>query len=169
MLDTNIILKYNSADADLLQKTRVEAKQALRLVRAKLQKGAYETMGFFYTIESVLPRDFIVLLFEWLRPEIWNRLKPTDVNLADFCGFLRCELKMRLIGMSASELKMHGVKKDDVAKFTKFRKRMTYADVPVFRKNKGVDGVAHPAFSFDPLMDRAIASLNTHWSEMFFV
>ena len=89
-------------------------------------------------------------------------------SLGDIREFIRCELRMRVYEISASDMCNFGVSKNSFGKYKAVRSVMTKADVPPSVR-KVIHGSSQiPAFSFDPIMDKAIRACTDEW-KMFFV
>ena len=168
----DLTLSYNSSDIVLLEKTKEGALQALSSTRDKLNKGATESLSAIDCFAAVLPREVIVQFFRWIRAIPRNscsKLRP-EVNFADFCTFMRCELKMRICGISSHDLKSHGCNAIDFEIYEHFCKAITFADKPAYKRPSKNESAGNlPAFTFDPIMKNVKEILNQEWSRMFFV
>ena len=168
----DLTLNYNSSDILLLEKTKQGALQALSSTRDKLNKISTESLSAIDCFAAALPREVIVKLFQWLRAipkNAYQRSRP-EVNFADYCIFMRLELKMRIYGISSHDLKFHNCNATEFEIYERFRKAMAFADKPAYKRPPLSESAGSlPAFTFDPIMKDVKEILNREWSRMFFV
>ena len=93
--------------------------------------------------------------------------------ISDIVEFIRCELLMRALKTSATDLaKCRAVSEASLAGFNRVRKAMTKADRPASRRpppNPQVRAAWLPSFTFDPITHQAIMVCNTHWILIHFL
>ena len=88
----------------------------------------------------------------------------------DIISFFRCELRMRYHNCSAEMLdqSLLRVPQSEQEGFRVVRKALTAADMPASAR-KVLAGAQAPAYSFDPLIQKGIGSLNDEWTNFYFV
>ena len=98
-------LEYNSTDKWLLQQATTEIKHILHKARIKLfeaDNGQAINQGSAFA--AVLPYQFLNIFYNWLKTSV-KPANPSQTQCSSFtfrnlCVFLRCEFKMRLLGIS---------------------------------------------------------------------
>ena len=183
-------LKYDPADAHLLHKAKLEIKNSLSQIRKTVFGfDSCQAITPFVAFAGVLPELFLRSFVKWLKTGQDVMSSDTDrplrtsarvnrndewqeenciITFEEIIEFIRCELKMRVLKISAAELKRCNVPSDSLAGFTKIRKAMTKADMPASKRS--VPGGSNlPAFTFDPILNEGIRACNDHWRDTFFL
>lgn len=185
-----IKLVHNAADSLLLEKAKVEIAHSLTQIRRKVFRSSTgQEMTPVAAFAGAMPKAFLEIFVKWLktgdlvhsnggassprrtspRRAATPPAKPT-ISFADLVEFLRCELLMRVLTISATELPRCKVPEDTIAAFMKVRKAMTKADRPASERPPVTEGVPSPeAMTFDPIMDEVILAMNTEWRDIYFV
>ena len=131
-------LLHNPTDEMLLEKWRVESKNALNNIRSTLQIDKDTQIDAAAALAAVTPRHYIELLQRYLLTTI-EPGESTTWTFKDLGSFLRCEVLMRLYSTSESELSCFGVSEEVIAEYKKVRLALTKADKPA-SKRKVFDG-----------------------------
>ena len=123
-------LEYNAIDHTLLTKAKAEMENTLAQVRMKLFKSNNkQTIGPGEAFAGALPPDFFKHFDTWMKTAHSNDSSATaPYSFGDICEFLRCEIKMRTFGVSASAMQDFGVSKDSYERYCCVRSCMTKAD-----------------------------------------
>lgn len=169
-------LKYNTCDDLLLNKSRMEAKQALHKVRHKLrslktlrQVGPEEKLKLdaFDAFAGALPLQFLLLFKKWLCTG--TDRNAVNVSLDDLVGWLRCELIMRIFNGSSQDLEWWGAAETDRNRYKRVRLAMTKADRPVSKREVLYGTARAMPGTFDPINIELEQACCKEWIDMFFV
>ena len=190
LAEDQLQLKYNSVDATLLQKGTAEIKHSLTQIRHHVfASDDRQKIDPLVAFAGALPEQFFKIFMKWLKSGEDNdsstsprrtsprRETPTrpypQVSFSDIVEYIRCELIMRVLKTSATELaRCHAVSAASLAGFLRVRKAMTKADRPASRRpppNPEVKSAWLPSFTFDPIIYEAIMVCNTHWILIHFL
>ena len=172
-----INLEYNYADSILLPKSKAEVKHSLKSLRSKLKLPSHHKIDAVEAFAGAMPEEFLSKLFEWLKA---GQAASQDklVSFVDIIEFIRCEIILRIFGVSSSELTKLGVTEDQFKRYKRVHAAMKAADMPAAKRhavtvaNKSDNDLvtAGPApNTFDPIMQEVLDAMNNEWAKNFFV
>ena len=187
-------LDYNGVDSMLIDEATAEREQSLNKVRVKLFKtDKNQSISPAQALTSVLTFGWIVAFHNYLKAGLSGKFKSkcclaficdelvsnhitygrhveADLDVQRYNIFFRCNLRMRYHNCSAEMLgqSLLKVPQSEQTGFRVVRNALTAADVPASAR-KVTAGAQAPAFSFDPLIQEGISSLNKEWTGLYFV
>eukprot|EP00984_Skeletonema_dohrnii_P012471 scaffold5064_cov67-Skeletonema_dohrnii-CCMP3373.AAC.1 len=116
MPSNNFKLKYNFADGILLSKTQAEVQHSLTVLRHKLRLPDDFKLDAVDAFAGAMPEAFLKSLFKWLKEGQGSPREPL-VSFVDIIEFIRCDVILRLFGVSSSELSTFGVTADQLKRY----------------------------------------------------
>ena len=169
--DQPFSLRYNTIDRILFDKAKTEFKRSMTIIEADLNdRGGSSKVTPFTAFASVCPEEFFVLFRSWLKHGVPKK-KSNNTNLpiclADMCEFWRCEIIMMSLELSAVSLRQK-VSENEYNTYMKIKEMMSIADKPASSRKSEIGVASLPPFSFDPIIDDLVLSLNRLWSRQFF-
>ena len=143
----------------------------MTIIEADLNdRGGSSTVTPFTAFASVCPEEFFVLFRKWLKHGV-SKMTSNSNNLpfclGDICEFWRCEIIMMSLELSAVSLRQK-VSENEYSTYIKMKEIMSNADKPASSRKSEIRVAALPPFSFDPIIDDLILSLNRLWIRQFF-
>jgi hypothetical protein len=121
---------------------------------------------------AALPYQFLNIFSKWLKAGSKTGTPNPTLPLITFgnmCVFVRCECKMKVLGIAESSLEQFGIPSDEAMQYKVIHGAMTKADKPASH-HKVIQGGAHlPACSFDPLIMDAFEACSKDWTKLCFV
>ncbi|KAL7459526.1 hypothetical protein ACHAWC_011246 [Mediolabrus comicus] len=174
-------LKYNHVDSILFTKVKDEVQHSLSQLRTKLQLRPEDGIDYVAAFAGAMPEDYMRKLFQWMKAAQLEPQSAADYDLASFADiieFIRCEIALRLYGISSRELEFFGLSDDTIERYERVHDAMKAADMPaakrhamkVQRCSDTMVAAAGPAAeSFDPIMSELVDALNKEWGKIFFV
>ena len=110
-------LEFNSTDAMFLEKAKIEVKQSLHQTRLKLfESDTGQPIDAGAALAASIPRGFLEAFHQYLETSLKKDESP-DWYFVDLIEFIRCEVMMKLFGLSAKELPDFGLSKNDYESF----------------------------------------------------
>jgi len=168
VFDDTLKVSYDSVNEVLKDKMLVEVRHSLEQVRKKLKMQNRTPIDAAAAFAGALPFELLHIMKKWLMDT--DSAEGREVTFDDMVEFLRCEIVLRLFGVSSSELSAFDMGDDTVAKYDKVRKAVSLADLPASKKSKdNTVGAGHVAKTMDPLLVEAVEVLNKEWVGIFFV
>ena len=104
-------LGYNTYNSLILGKAKLEIEQCIMQVRFKVfQSNNGQRIGHAEAISGYFPLDIFKLFHAWLKkaPFQYSGNQPL-YSFGDICEFIRCEIVMRVMGISVSDMMDYGV------------------------------------------------------------
>eukprot|EP00986_Skeletonema_menzelii_P000633 scaffold176_cov69-Skeletonema_menzelii.AAC.1 len=170
-------LLYNFADPILLDKTKVEVRHSLEAIKRKLRLKDETDMDVVDAFAGAMPEPFLVIFHEWLKAGHDAKNRTLAVSFVDIIEFLRCEMLLRVFGVSSSLLTSMGISPDQFKRYKRVHDAMKVADMPAatrhaktMSRSNGTFTFAGPAAeTFDPIMNEVVDAINLEWMKTFFV
>ena len=155
---------YNYVDNILYNKMKVELDRTMSAVYENLHNICNNSsVTPFAAFATVCPEDFFVLFHKWLK---YSQTGSLAFSLPEIVEFWRCELIMASLELSQQSLK-NKVSQNEYGVYELVKNAMFRADKPPSSRST-VFGVAKlPPFSFDPIIDDVISSINKLWLVLY--
>ncbi|EJK74683.1 hypothetical protein THAOC_03624 [Thalassiosira oceanica] len=134
VFDDTLKVSYDSVNEVLKDKMLVEVRHSLEQVRKKLKMQNRTPIDAAAAFAGALPFELLHIMKKWLMDT--DSAEGREVTFDDMVEFLRCEIVLRLFGVSSSELSAFDMGDDTVAKYDKVRKAVSLADLPASKKSK---------------------------------
>lgn len=115
-----------------------------------------------------LPYEFLKLFKEWLNTAV-DKETAAIVSFDDIIEFLRCEIVLRLFGISSAELKDFDMTEATVESYGRVRTAMTSADRPASARPVLYGSAGIEDDEIDPIITKLIEAMNGEWKNTFFV
>ena len=158
-------LEYNYVDNILYDKMKIELERTIGMVKQHLHEVGNNSsvVSPFAAFATVCPEEFFIQFHKWLT--CGNT--AIDFSLPEMMEFWRCELIMMSLELSTRSLGTK-VSQNEFTAYESVKNAMFRADKPPSARNT-VFGVAKlPPFTFDPIVDDVISSINKLWVKLFF-
>ena len=149
---------FNTTDPLILGKAKIEIEQCLMQVRLKVfDSNNGQRIGYEEAIAGAFPPYVFKLFHAWLKTAPFRSAGNQSLySFGDIYEFIRCEIVMRVMVISASDTRQYGVSDNTYLCYQSVRNVMTRADRPASARRVVHSGAQLPAFSFDPIMEEAI-------------
>ena len=166
--ESSIKLEYDLTDLFIFSRTKIEIGNALSQVRKKLfDSDRQQNISFVESFCGSLPHELLIHFCTWLKA--CRSSSDAMVTFADICEFLRCDLLMRVLDISASSLSEYNISSESIIKYKRVKKCMQNADKPCSSRPAVMHSAQFPAFTFDPIMDDVISCCSREYIKLFYV